>query len=106
MFVYSPTDLDPDYLSKYLDDAIAHNKSTWRQHFYDSGGKQHEDCPDAAWETWRGHWDSEEGRQKSKAMQEKRALAIAPSARIPSESDDGFPATNSSLSGPEHTPPS
>ncbi|KAG0571989.1 hypothetical protein KC19_VG059400 [Ceratodon purpureus] len=74
LFSYSLTDLDPNYLPKYLDDAIAHDKSTWRQHFYDTG-LQHENCPNAAWETWHQHWNSDEGRQKTRYMEEKRALA-------------------------------
>ena len=54
LIFYSPTDLDPGYLPKYLDDAITHDKSTWRQHFYEFG-TQHEDCPDVAWQTWHSH---------------------------------------------------
>ena len=73
IYTYNPTGLDPGYLSKYLEDALAHWKSTWRQFYYETG-RQHEDCPDEAWAAWQPHWNSEEGRQKSKEMQEKRAL--------------------------------
>ena len=100
LFFYNPTDLYLAYLPKYLDDTIAHDKSTWRQHFIQTGS-QHEDCPDTAWETWRQHWDSEEGCSKSRAMQKKRALASTPPSTTPSSHDRDFP-THSELSTPNH----
>ena len=94
LFSYSPTDLDPNYLSKYLDDAIAHDKSIWRQFFYDRG-LQHEDCPDEAWQSCMPYWDSEEGREKSKLMQSKRALGSSGPSRTASGNSRPLPTSSS-----------
>ena len=77
-----------------MDDAIAHDKSTWRQFFYDTT-LQHVDCPDACWKAWVHHWDSDEGREKSRNMQEKRALGISAPSQTLSANSEPLPPANS-----------
>jgi hypothetical protein len=72
-YTYESYPLCRKYVSKYLSRAISDDRSEWKKHYF-ATGLQHEDMPDAAFDSWQPWWVSEEGMAKAEQMRELCSL--------------------------------